>query len=76
MFIANEPTLAYEGLAHTLVGQHVLRTGAGGTQRGGESQRLSDCAYRRLILSARGGAVLNGPEALTERKAGGQELMV
>jgi hypothetical protein len=50
--------------------------GQGGTQRGGEPQRLRKRAYRRLIRSARGGAVLNGPEALAERKAGGQELTV
>jgi hypothetical protein len=49
--------------------------GQGGTQRGGEPQRLRDRAHRRLI-SARGGAVLNGSEALAERKAGGQELTV
>ena len=42
----------------------------------GSYHRRTDAPHRSLIRSARGCAVLAAPEALTQQKAGGQELMV
>jgi hypothetical protein len=74
--MANEPTLVCEGLANTPLGQHALRTGAGQKRARGLASAPPRLRYCRCIRSARGCAILDDPEALTKRKAGGQELMV
>jgi hypothetical protein len=58
----------------------VCQEGARDLSRGnpnpGEAQDVVARFAVHCLISARGGAVLDGPEALTEGQAGGQELMV
>src|SRR5262245_12433428 len=74
--IANEPTFSCKRLAHRRAGQHAVRRGKRLKKHPGSSHRRTDAPHRSLIISARGGAVLAAPEALTQRKTSGQELMV
>ena len=76
MVIANEPTFSCKQLANRRAGQHAVRRGKRLKKHPGSYHRRTDAPHRSLIRLARGGAVLNSPEALTERKAGGQELTV